>query len=73
MAAKKGSAVKAVSIQPESGLSMSVRKIQNGFIVSKSGYVGKGRSEKYVNEEYFSATNPVSIKPETSIKFGRKK
>jgi hypothetical protein len=44
---------------------VSVRAIQNGFIISKSGYVGKGKNQQYVNKEYHSPTNP--------LKFGGKK
>ncbi len=55
---------------------LSVRSIENGFIVSESGYRGKGRNQEYVNKEYFSKTNPVKIggaAPSTSgVKFGKR-
>lgn len=44
---------------------VGVRRIENGFIVSKSGYVGKGKNQTYVNREYHSPVNP--------IKFGKSK
>lgn len=77
---KKGSgSPKGKTIQPESvsmsmgkggnGMSMHVRKINNGYIVRKSGYVGKKGNEKYVEREHYTPTNPVSV----NMKFGGKK
>ena len=43
-----------------SQISAGVRKIENGFIVSESGYVGSGKNQRYENKEYFSPTNPVA-------------
>lgn len=51
-------------------ISTNIRQIENGFVVSESGYVGKGRNQKYVNKEYFSETNPVAG---VKIQFGKKK
>lgn len=51
-------------------ISSSVRKIENGFIVSENGYVGKGKNQQWINKEYFSATNPLA--GVTKVKFGKK-
>lgn len=63
------------SMQPESvsmsmgkDMSMNVRKIDNGYIIRKSGYQGKGKNQKYVENEHFSPINPVSV----NVKFGKK-
>lgn len=47
--------------------SANIRQIENGYIVSESGYTGKGKNQQYFSREYFSAKNPVS-----GIKFGKK-
>lgn len=56
--------------------SISVRKIENGFLVRESGSTGTGRNTKYYEKEFYSSTNPIQItgggtKP--SVKFGGKK
>lgn len=73
MAAKKSTTKKsspALSTMVDSNSSLSVRKIENGFIVSESGYEGKGKNQKWYNKDFFSATNPLSNVPQ--IKFGKK-
>lgn len=50
--------------------SASIRKIENGYIVSESGTTGKGKNQQWFNREYFSATNPVA---NVKIQFGKKK
>lgn len=37
----------------------SIRKIENGYVISESGYLGKGKNQQWFNKEYFSPTNPV--------------
>jgi len=59
-----------LSSMVDSNSSLSVRKIENGFIVSESGYEGKGKNQKWYNKDFFSATNPLSNVPQ--IKFGKK-
>jgi hypothetical protein len=49
----------------------TIKKIENGYIISESGYTGKGRNQQWFNREYFSPTNPVSGVDKT-IKFGKK-
>lgn len=44
----------------------TVRKIENGYLVSEHGYNG----DKYFTKEYFSPTNP--LENVTKIKFGKK-
>ena len=60
------------SSQPAIGkdMNISVRQIQNGFIVRKSGYTGNGKNQKYVETEVYSKSNPVKI--DAPIKFGKK-
>jgi hypothetical protein len=51
-------------------MSTSIRKIENGFIVSENGYTGSGKTQKWVNKEYFSDTNPLAgVKGK--VKFGK--
>lgn len=60
---KKGGSTKTVSapkVQVDADSSVTVRKIQNGFIVAESGTTGKGRNTQYYNKEYYSPTNPVA-------------
>lgn len=38
---------------------VSIRKIKNGFIVSKSWQEGKGNSRQYCNEEIYYEKNPL--------------
>lgn len=58
-------------VEVDSNSSVQVRKIENGFIVSESGTIGKGRNQNYYNKEYFSPGNPIQgiTKP---VKFGKK-
>lgn len=49
--------------------SASIRKIENGYLISESGYTGKGRTQQYFSREYFSKTNPVAG---VKISFGNK-
>jgi len=66
-AAKKSTASKSKSISPVPNITLtknenlSIRPIENGFIVSESGYTGKGRNQQYFNKEYFSKTNPIKF------------
>lgn len=53
--------------------SISVRKIENGFVVSESGTIGKGKNSQYYNKEYYSITDPVSINLPKKVSFGGKK
>ncbi len=69
-AAKKTTSNKASEIDVDKNTSASIRKIENGFIVSESGTTGKGRNQQYFSREYFSATNPVA---NLKVQFGKKK
>lgn len=73
-----GSKTKSSSTKPipkldvDSNSSVNVRAIENGFIISESGYTGKGRNQQYYDRQYYSATNPVAGVT-GKIKFGGKK
>lgn len=68
---KKSSTKSSVEkLDVDKNTSASVRKIENGYIVSENGYTGKGRNQQYFNREYFSATNPVA---NVKLQFGKKK
>lgn len=60
----------SLSSMVDNNTSLSVRKIENGFIVSESGYMGSGKNQKYYNKDFFSPTNPVAGVPK--IKFGKR-
>lgn len=64
---KPASSGKVETLDVNKNTSANIRQIENGYIVSESGYTGKGRNQKYFNREYFSQKNPVS-----GIKFGKK-
>lgn len=70
-AAKKSSSTPPLSKMVDSDSSASVRKIENGFLVSENGYKGKGRNKEWYNKEYFSPTNPLAGIG-GKIKFGKK-
>lgn len=53
--------------------SVSIRQIENGFIVSESGTRGKGRNKEYYDKQWYSKTNPVSIGSGGSANVGRTK
>ena len=40
-------------------MSVTVKQIENGYLICKSGYVGAGRNQKYVCTETFSKTDPI--------------
>lgn len=61
-------------VEVDKNSSVSIRKIENGYLVSESGYTGKGRNQQWYSKEYFSPNNPVGgiTKGSGSIKFGKK-
>lgn len=71
-ATKKNSSSKSSveKLDVDKNTSASIRKIENGYVVSESGYTGKGKNQQYFNREYFSATNPVA---NVKIQFSGKK
>jgi len=50
---------KSTSLSPKENMSTSVRKIENGFLVSQSGTTGSGRNQKWVEKQFFSPTDPL--------------
>lgn len=54
---KSSSSTPKVTVDKDS--SVGVRQIENGYVVSESGYTGKGKNQKWYNKEYFSKTNPL--------------
>lgn len=60
----------ALESMVDSNSSISVRQIENGYIVSESGYNGKGKSQQWYSKDYFSPTNPVA--GVSKLKFGKK-
>jgi hypothetical protein len=67
----KRKATSEVVMQTSGDQTIRVEKIENGFLVSKSGMVGKGRNARYTESKIFSQTNPVQINT-PSLKFGKK-
>ncbi len=53
---------KNVQFSIDNNTNVSVRKIENGFIVRESGYKKLKKGEQYFEREKFSQTNPVQIK-----------
>ena len=50
----------------------SVEQIENGFLISESGSIGKGRNQSWFTKKYFSPNNPLAA-VKTSARFGGKK
>ena len=48
-----------IKVEVDKDSSVSVRQIENGFLVSESGQTGKGRNQKWYNKEFYSKTNPL--------------
>ncbi len=69
-AVSKSKSTPALGSMVDNNSSLSVRQIENGFLVTESGYTGKGRNQQYYNKDYFSPTNPVA--GVSKIKFGKK-
>lgn len=69
---KKTSTKSSSPVRVDNNSSVSIREIENGFIVSENGYTGKGRNQQYYDKQYYSPTNPVAGIG-TKIKFGSKK
>lgn len=69
---KKTSTKSSSPIRVDNNSWVSIREIENGFIVSENGYTGKGRNQQYYDKQYYSPTNPVAGIG-TKIKFGSKK
>lgn len=75
---KSSNGVGKVNAHVDKDSSVSVRQIQNGFVVSESGTIGKGRNQQYYSKEWYSKTNPVKIGGLSNgsggaMKFGGKK
>lgn len=74
--AKKSTSNKALSagktemLDVNKNTSANIRKIENGYLISESGYTGKGKNQQYFSREYFSKTNPVAG---VKLQFGGKK
>lgn len=48
-----------INVEVDKDSSMSIRQIENGFIVSESGFKGKGKNKEYYSKEFFTKANPV--------------
>lgn len=51
---------------------VSINQIENGYLVSESGYTGSGKNQQYFNKQYYSPTNPIAGIG-SKVKFGGKK
>jgi hypothetical protein len=47
------------TMAPAKGESVSVRRIDNGYITAKSGYVGTGSNRDYRTTEVFTPDSPI--------------
>lgn len=59
-------------LEVDNNSSINVSRIENGFLVSESGYTGKGKNQQYYSKQYYSPTNPVANLA-GKMKFGGKK
>lgn len=64
---KKSSSSLGAQPTPSKNMTVSVREIDNGFIVSKSGYKG----DKYVSTEMYTDRAPTFDIPKKSIPKGK--
>ncbi len=53
--------INSVSMSTQTGMSMDVRKIENGYVTRHSGYVGSKKNPVYKSKETFSKTSPVRM------------
>ena len=60
MTSRTKSVPKAIFAAPSSNESVRIRKIENGFIVTKTNVNRRGM---YEEKEHFSATNPLQPPP----------
>lgn len=64
------SSEKPIRVSVDNNSSVNVREIENGFIVSESGYTGKGKNQQWYNKDYYSKSNPLGGAA-PKIKFGK--
>lgn len=65
-----------IKVEVDKDSSVSVRQIENGFLVNESGTTGKGRNKQWYNKEFYSKTNPLKISTGGNgggVKFGGRK
>lgn len=71
---KKTSSKSIPKMSVEKDSNVSISKIENGYLISKSGYVGTGKNQRYESRQYYSPTDPVSGALSVGkTKFGGKK
>lgn len=51
----------SIKVHADKDSTVSVRQIENGFLVSESGSRGKGNKKEWYNKEWYAKTNPVKI------------
>jgi hypothetical protein len=64
-----------INVGVDKDSSVSVRRIENGYLVSESGHRGKGKNKEWYTKEYYSRTNPLKITGGNSngnMKFGKR-
>lgn len=57
----KSKSIAELPVKLDSNDNVSIRQIENGYLVCQSGYKGKGKNQQWFNKEYFTATNPISF------------
>lgn len=63
---------KLPKVEVDKNSSVHVKQIENGFLVSESGYTGKGKNQQWYNKEWFSPNNPIASMTK-KISFNKKK
>ncbi len=61
-----------MSASMEHGMTVNVKKIENGYLSTHSGMTGRGKNQKYTEKHYFHQNNPIS-QPKPGMRFGTRK
>jgi hypothetical protein len=68
------SAPESISMQVDKNTHMRVDKIENGYLITKSGMKGRGRNAEYFEKRHYTPRNPIpTILSKGGAKFGGKK
>lgn len=57
----KGKTLSELPITLDKNDNVSIQEIENGFIVSQSGYTGKGKNQQWYNKQFYTPTNPIKF------------
>lgn len=59
--APKGKSLGDIPVKLDKNDNISISEIENGFLVSQSGYTGKGKNQQWYNKQFYTPTNPIKF------------